>query len=84
MKKLYEVRAEVIVYVWAESGNGYHARRALEDEVANNGLDIYESTEVKSRGHCLDGGWERDAPVYGADGKILGELLDLLPDEVKR
>lgn len=83
MKRLYEVRAEVVQYVLAESEREAVLTACADCENEPQMWD-FEAREVKYRNHALDGGWDKDALIYGADeDTTLGEALDALP-EAKR
>lgn len=80
--KLFEVRAEVVVYVLAEDREGAWdvGRQSISDEVDWNGVEPGDLQEVTSRNWCLDGGWSRGTLVYGSDKETtVGEILDGLP-----
>jgi hypothetical protein len=80
MKKLFEVRTEVVAFILAEDGfeAELEASAALQAE-----LDSVPGTEVREVTHrsWSHQGWSRDSLVYGAENEeTLGDCLDLLPD----
>lgn len=83
MKKLYEVRAEVVVYVLAEDDNDAFdvGTQSVKDEVDWNGVEVSSVHAVTQRKWHLENGWSRGTLVYGADKETtLGEALDALPE----
>jgi len=80
MKRLFELRTEVVAYVLAEADELRDvASQTLSDEVEQNGLERAFVAEVTFREWGLKGGWCRGSLVHGGDGKTLGEVLDTLP-----
>jgi hypothetical protein len=80
MKKLFEVRAEVVAFILAEDAFEAElgASAALQAE-----LDSVPGAEVREVTHrsWSHQGWSRDSLVYGADDEVtLGSCLDLLPE----
>jgi hypothetical protein len=77
--KLYELRAEVVMYYWSESGeppNQDDADSALLYEIGN----ALDADVAPFDSPYLPQGWDKDSLVYGDhDGDMtLGDALDAM------
>jgi hypothetical protein len=85
--KLYEVTAEVTVFVMAEDEEAAwdEGQQALEEEIRNNGCEPNMVREVTAKNWALPADWDRNYLVYGTDtDTTLGSVLDTLPESAKR
>jgi hypothetical protein len=83
MKKLYEVRTELIAYVAAEDEK--EARRlgadVLNEDALNIDLGNIDVEQVTTRHWPIEGGWEPDGMLPGERNLTLGDMLKTLPED---